>query len=248
MTTASSSATVPVSTTRACSNSCRSGTTVRPGRRSRSTPTSSLSVRAGDRAAVDVADHHRRRGGPELELRQLGVVLERRRPVSRRLGLSDPQLDCVQRAAVRPRCLLGVGDAVARRHHVELTGPDRLLGAEAVAVHDLAVEQPRDRLQPDVRMGADLHAASAVDEHFRGVVEEAPRTDGAPPPRRQRPPHRRLADHRFTAGRHARADVAGPRARRRSSATSTVRTGPLMSHRSVLPCLRLGARSGRPPE
>jgi hypothetical protein len=41
-----------------------------------------------------------------------------------------------------------VRDAVPGRHQVELAGPDRPVVAEAVAVHDLAIDQPGDVCSP----------------------------------------------------------------------------------------------------
>src|SRR3546814_7062361 len=58
-----------------------------------------------------------------------------------------PGLDAVHRTAVGPQLLeaLGMGDTPARGHPVDLAGPDRLFGADAVAMHDLAIEQVGDR-------------------------------------------------------------------------------------------------------
>src|SRR5688572_6066285 len=68
----------------------------------------------------------------------------------------DPGLDAVHAAALAPRALeaLGMRDAAAGGHQIHLAGPDRLLGADAVAVHDLAVEEVGERGEPDVRMRA----------------------------------------------------------------------------------------------
>ena len=58
-------------------------------------------------------------------------------------GQRDPGLDAVQAVALGARLLeaLAVRDAAPRRHPVHLVRADRLLRADAVAVHDLAVEQ-----------------------------------------------------------------------------------------------------------
>ena len=61
-------------------------------------------------------------------------------------------------AAVAAGALLGVGDAVAGGHEVELAGRDDLLGAERVAVQRLALEQPGDGLQADVGVRRDAEA------------------------------------------------------------------------------------------
>src|SRR3546814_13554482 len=70
-------------------------------------------------------------------------------------------------AALGPRPLeaLRVGDAAARRHPVDLTRPDRLLGGEAVAVHDLAVDKIGDGRKADMRMRAHVHRAGDAGRH-----------------------------------------------------------------------------------
>ena len=90
-------ATVPSSTTRACSKPAASGTTVGPPVVASSAPTRACGPRRRPRAA-NLAHEHRRHGGAEGERGQRGVVLERRRPVAGRLGLRHPQLDAVQAA------------------------------------------------------------------------------------------------------------------------------------------------------
>ena len=84
------------------------------------------------------------------------MVLEGGRSVPGRRRLRHPELHAVQRSLVATRRLLGVRDAAPGGHEVELAGPDDLLGAEAVPVQDLAVEQPGDRLEPDVGMRPDV--------------------------------------------------------------------------------------------
>ena len=65
----------------------------------------------------------------------------------------DPQLQPVD---VLVRCVggdpLGVHDAASGAHPVDRTGPDRLERAEAVAMHDLTVQQIRDGREVQVRM------------------------------------------------------------------------------------------------
>ena len=75
-------------------------------------------------------------------------------------------------------------------HQVELTGTDHLLGSEAVTVQDLAAQQPRHGLQPDVRMRADVEAMVLGDRGRPHVVDEAPRTHRAPSPLWQGPTDR----------------------------------------------------------
>ena len=80
--------------------------------------------------------------------RQLGcaVMREGGRDLLLRGRQRDPALQAVQRArrgAVLGRGALGMHDAAAGGHPVDLAGTDRLRRAEAVAMHDLAVEQDR---------------------------------------------------------------------------------------------------------
>src|SRR3546814_8102670 len=61
-------------------------------------------------------------------------------------GQCDPGLDSVHAATLRPHPLesLRVRDSPTGGHPVHLARADRLLGAHAVAVHDLAIEQVCD--------------------------------------------------------------------------------------------------------
>ncbi len=77
------------------------------------------------------------------------------------LRQGDPGLDAMQDIAFGPGLLeaLGMGDATAGGHPVDLARPDRLLGAHAVPVHDLAGKEIRDRREADMGMGPDIHVA-----------------------------------------------------------------------------------------
>src|SRR5688500_8915356 len=107
----------------------------------------------------------------------------------RRIGLLDflregyPGLDAVHAAAFAARALeaLGVRDAAAGGHPVHLARPDRLLGADAVAMHDLAVEEVGEGGQADVRMGPYVYGARQAGGkvHRPHVVEEHERPDHA---------------------------------------------------------------------
>jgi hypothetical protein len=92
----------------------------------------------------------------EFEDGQIGMVLERRRAVARRLGLSDPQLSAMDLTPVCPLFLLGMGDPLARTHQIQLAGSNPLLGPQTVMVHDFASEKPRHGLQSNVGMGAHI--------------------------------------------------------------------------------------------
>ena len=152
-------------------------------------------VGAGGRARPrHLADEHRRHRVAQRDLRQLRVVLERRRPVAGGLGLRHPQLDAVHAGPTRGagRLFLGVRHAVPRGHQVELAWADQLLAADAVAVQELALHQPRH--------GVQTHVGVRADQHRRGrrcrteVVGEAPRAHRAARPAGQGPAHREAAD------------------------------------------------------
>src|SRR5262249_9524031 len=96
----------------------------------------------------------------------------------------DPRLDRVDRPALGARALeaLRVRDAAACDHPVHLARPDRLLRADAVAVHDLALEEVRHRREADVRVRAHVVARWDAARERRGpeVIEEHERADHAP--------------------------------------------------------------------
>src|SRR5207302_2174013 len=79
-------------------------------------------------------------------------------PVTRGLGLSDPQLYTVECATIGAGCLFRMRHTMTGRHQVELTRADELLGAEAVAMQDFARQKPRHRVQPGVRVRSDVDA------------------------------------------------------------------------------------------
>ena len=161
-----------------------------PACRAASTPTSAVSRRAGDAAPAKLPTRTVADGVVQLDPRQLGVVRERGRAVAGRLRLGHPQLHAVELAAVAAGRLLGVGDAVPGGHQVELPGPDDLLAAEAVAVQDLAGDQPGDRVQAGVRVRADIQTLGLGDQLRPHVVGEAPGPHGPSLPAGERPPHR----------------------------------------------------------
>ena len=83
------------------------------------------------------------------------------------LGQRHPGLNSVQIVALRPRLFkaLGMGDAAPGHHPVDLAGPDRLLGPDAVAVHDLAGKDIGDGRQPDMRVGSHIDGARHAPWH-----------------------------------------------------------------------------------
>ena len=89
-----------------------------------------------------------------------------------------PQLDAVQPVARGPEAVLGVRDAPPGRHDVQLAGVHELAAADAVAVLDVAVQQPGDGLQADVRVRRHVHAHGLRRGVGRTeVVDEAPGPD-----------------------------------------------------------------------
>ena len=88
-----------------------------------------------------------------------------------------PQLDAVQPVARGPEAVLGVRDAPPGRHDVQLAGVHELAAADAVAVLDVAVQQPGDRLQADVRVRRHVHPHRLRRGVGAEVVDEAPGPD-----------------------------------------------------------------------
>src|SRR5262245_6815193 len=99
-----------------------------------------------------------------------------------RLGLlvalwqRDPGLDAVQCPTLSAGALeaLRMGDAATGRHPIDLARNDRLLGPDAIAMHDLALEQIGDRGQADMRVGTnvDLLADAGRELDRSHMVEE----------------------------------------------------------------------------
>ena len=131
------------------------------------------------------------------------VVREGGSAVARGGGQHHPQLDPVQRPGVRGGDL-GVADAVAGGHQVQLAGAHHRVRAETVAVIDLPGEQPAHRLQPGVRVRRHAHAPGRRDVVRPVVVDEAPGPDQGAAALRQRPayPHRSRPAERDVAGLH----------------------------------------------
>ena len=125
------------------------------------------------------------------------MMLERRLHVLVRDGQRDPRLDAVHRLAGRALFVgraLRMDDAAAGGHPVDIAGDDLLHGAEAVAMHDRAVEQIGDGREPDMRMRAHVESRAGHERCGTDVVEEDERADGSHGSRRQHAPHRETAD------------------------------------------------------
>jgi hypothetical protein len=71
-------------------------------------------------------------------------------------------------------------DAAARRHEIERAGHDRLRRAEAVAVHDFAIEEVGHRREPDVGMRAHIEALAEQKLVRSELVEEDEGPDHLP--------------------------------------------------------------------
>ena len=107
------------------------------------------------------------------------------------LGQGQPQLDTVQGRGLLGRDL-GVADASACGHEVDLAGQDEAGVAAGVDVLNGAFEQPAHGLQSGVRVRGDVHAAGDRDIGWPVVVDEAPGADEGALPLRQGAAH----DHR----------------------------------------------------
>ncbi len=89
-------------------------------------------------------------------------------------------MDAGQSATIRSqlgRRPLGMNDAFAGRHPVDLAGPDTLRVAETVAVENFAREQIGHGRQPDMRMRANIQSAAGGESHWTHLVEEDERAD-----------------------------------------------------------------------
>ncbi|CPZ34264.1 Uncharacterised protein [Mycobacteroides abscessus] len=105
-----------------------------------------------------------------------GVMLEIACRVARFIRQRDPQLHPVQRGGLCRRHLR-VANAAATRHQVELPRPHHRMHATAVAVLDLAGEQPAHRLQAGMRVRRDIHATGLPDIVGPVMIGKAPRPD-----------------------------------------------------------------------
>jgi hypothetical protein len=88
-----------------------------------------------------------------LNDRHEGHVLEGSLAVSVAVRQRRSELNAIQSSGVVGRCPLRVSDRMARSHDVHAIGAKHRFLSEAVVMDHLALEQPRDRLQPHVRMG-----------------------------------------------------------------------------------------------
>src|SRR6266853_2303155 len=97
-----------------------------------------------------------------------------------RLGQADPALQAMKGfAAISPlgSAAFGVHDAATGRHEVHGARADCRDGAEAVAVHDFAVEKIGDCRKPNMRMWPHINAAARAKYDGAEVVKEDERAD-----------------------------------------------------------------------
>ena len=74
---------------------------------------------------------------------------------------------------------LRMHDAAAGGHPVHFTRSDRHRRAEAVAMHDLAVEQIGDGGKPDMRVRADVESVAGAEFRRTEMIEENEGADHA---------------------------------------------------------------------
>jgi hypothetical protein len=143
--------------------------------------------RAGGRRPAEGAHEHRRPQAVGGEARQRGVVLEGGCDLAVGVGQHDPELRAVQEPGVDDRRLLRVRDPVPGGHQGELARTELHVAAERVTVVHRALEQPRHRLQPGVRVWRHLHPGSRGDVVGAVVVDERPGPDHPPAQGGQQP-------------------------------------------------------------
>src|SRR5262245_14398114 len=91
---------------------------------------------------------------------------------------------------------LGMGDAAPSRHPVDLAGSDRLLHAQAVAMHDLAREQIGHRGKTEMRVRPYVGAPRNIrrEAHRTEMIEKDERADHAPLCERQHTANLEIAE------------------------------------------------------
>src|SRR4029453_12234332 len=105
----------------------------------------------------DVTDQHLSTNPRPNEVWQVGIALKRRGEIAHYIRQRDPELYAMQHWRLVRLGDLAVHDAVTGSHDIELARPYCRPGAEAVAMFNLAVQQPFNRLQSGVRRGPALH-------------------------------------------------------------------------------------------
>lgn len=108
------------------------------------------------------------------------------------LGERNPQLHTVQNRG-RGRRRLGMANAVAGGHEVHLAGAYQTAAPAGVNVGNLALEQPRHRLQPNVWVRGNVHPAGVCHVIGTEMVDETPGPNHGALPVRNSPVHRHRA-------------------------------------------------------
>ncbi|MNT36887.1 hypothetical protein D3C72_1729980 [compost metagenome] len=110
------------------------------------------------------------------------MVVERRFDFLMRLRQRYPGLHAVDRVvmvAVQLWRALGMGDAAAGGHPVDIAGADHLVRTQRVTVADGARPQIGDGGQADMRMRAHVDGRTGVHERRAHLVDEHERADAA---------------------------------------------------------------------
>src|SRR5215207_2161337 len=129
----------------------------------------------GGAVAGELAEEDPHRGTAD-GARRWHVVAEVATGVTVGVGLRHPQLHTVQDGGGRSGDL-GMADARARGHEIQLAGPHHRVYTSAVAMLHLAAEQPTDGLQSGVGMWRHVHPRAAAHVMGAVVVGETPRPD-----------------------------------------------------------------------
>ena len=135
-----------------------------------------------------------------LDLGQGSVVVEEGRNLPLRARQGDPELEAVKASDVFDRRLFRVGDAASRGHEVEGARPRHGALAEAVVVEHLALEEPGDGLQADVRMRRHVHRLAGREALGPVGVQEAPGAHEAATAAGEQAPDGQPAEARAQAG------------------------------------------------
>src|SRR5437899_690274 len=109
-------------------------------------------------------------------------MLEGRCDFLRWLWPADPELPAEDHRiahAYLGRRALGMRDAAARGHPVDLAGTDQLHAAQAVAMEDLTLVEICDRREPDMGMRAHVEPVARPQDRRPEMVEKHEGSDHA---------------------------------------------------------------------
>src|SRR4029453_7306669 len=118
------------------------------------------------------------------------MMMELRFRLLMSLGKSHPKLNAVDGSSLsRFGTALRVDDAPPRGHPIDLAGTDGLMGAQAVAMDDLAFKKIGHRGQIDMGMGTHVHPLARGKDGGAHVVEEDKGAHQAAAGGGKQPPH-----------------------------------------------------------